>query len=324
MRRREFIKTTVPAAAATLAAGYWSEIEAALEKSANKPVPQREYKDGVKLSIIGFGAIVLVGQSQKAGNNEVARAFDRGINYYDVAPTYGKGEAELKLGPALKPYRDKVFLACKTQKRDAAGARAELENSLKTLKTDYFDLYQLHAMRKPEDVDKVFAPGGAMETFLKARDEGKVRYLGFSAHGEKTGLTLLDRFAFDSVLFPVNYVCFANGGWGRKLLAKAKEKGAARLALKALAYTPWDNKDEKLASGYNKSWYRPIDDLEKVKAALRFTLSLDVTSAIPPGSETIYRIAETLAADFKRMKPDERKALLASAKGLTPLFPRPA
>ncbi|MEX0320604.1 MAG: aldo/keto reductase [Puniceicoccaceae bacterium] len=324
MRRRDFIKTTVPAAAATLASGYWSEIEAAVAKSANKPIAKRKYKDDVKLSIIGFGAIVLVGQSQRAGNNEVARAYDRGINYYDVAPTYGKGEAELKLGPALKPYRDKVFLACKTQKRDAAGARAELEKSLKTLKTDHFDLYQLHAMRKAEDVDKVFAPGGAMETFLKAQQEGKIRYIGFSAHGEQTGIELLNRFDFDSVLFPINYVCYANGGWGRKLFAKAKEKGAARLALKALAYTPWESKDAKTASGYTKSWYRPIDDMEKARAALRFTLSLDVTSAIPPGSESIYRAAETMGAEFKRMKPDERKALLASAKGLEPLFPRPA
>lgn len=322
MQRREFIKTTLPVAA-SLVSGYWSQVEAAVGRS-DKQMPQRLYKDNVHLSIIGFGGIVLVGQSQQDGNNEVARAFDRGINYYDVAPSYGKGEAEEKLGPALKPYRDKVFLACKTQKRDAAGARQELENSLRKLKTDHFDLYQLHAMRKAEDVEKVFGPGGAMELFLKAREEGKVRYLGFSAHDEEVGLELLERFSFDSVLFPVNYVCFAVNGWGRRLLARAKEKNAARLALKALAYTPWENKDDRQGSDHTKCWYRPIDDVEKVRAALRFTLSEDVTSAIPPGSEQIYRLAETMGAEFKPLRPNERKDLMASAASLTPLFPRPA
>lgn len=322
MQRRDFIKTTLPAAA-SMVSGYWSQAEAAAGDASN-PMPRRLYKDDVELSIIGFGAIVLMGQDQQAANNEVSRAYDRGINYFDVAPSYGKGEAELKLGPALKPYRDKVFLACKTGKRDAAGAREELENSLRTLKTDHFDLYQLHAMTKPEDVERVFAPGGAMELFLKARQEGKVKYLGFSAHGEETGLELFRRFDFDSVLFPVNYVCYANSGWGRKLLAKAKEKGAARLALKALAYTPWESRDAKAESGYQKCWYRPIDDVEKVRTALRFTLSEDVTSAIPPGDERIYRIAETMGAAFKPLRAKERSDLMASAAGLEPLFPRPA
>jgi len=322
MQRREFIKTTLPVAASVVS-GYWSQVEAAVGKSSAQ-MPKRLYKDNVHLSVIGFGGIVLVGQTQQAGNNEVARAFDRGINYYDVAPSYGKGEAEEKLGPALMPYRDKVFLACKTQKRDAAGAREELENSLRKLKTDHFDLYQLHAMSKAEDVDRVFAPGGAMELFLKAREEGKVKYLGFSAHNEEVGLELLERFSFDSVLFPVNYVCFAVSGWGERLLAKAKEKNAARLALKALAYTPWESREAKSDSLHQKCWYRPIDDVELVRSALRFTLSEDITSAIPPGSEQIYRLAETMGAEFKPLSAKERKNLLASAANLTPLFPRPA
>ena len=91
-----------------------------------------------------------------------------------------------------------------------------------------------------------------------------------------------------------------------------------------MAYTPWESKDAKTNSGYIKSWYRPIDDVEKARAALRFTLSEDITSAIPPGSEQIYRLAESMAADFKPLRPKERKDLLASAANLTPLFPRPA
>jgi len=320
MKRRPFVKASLPLAAA----GYWTQVEGALAGSENRPIPRRPYNDEIDLSIIGFGAIVLMGQSQEAANAEVARAIGRGINYFDVAPAYGKGEAERKLGPALKPWRDEVFLACKTGRRDAAGARDELENSLKTLQTDHFDLYQLHNMHKPDDIEKAFAPGGVMELLVQAREEGKVRHLGFSAHDEDVALELLDRFEWDSVLFPVNYVCFANSGFGPRLLAKAKEKKVARLALKALANTPWDSKEQKKASGYDKCWYRPIDDLAMVRAAFYFTLSEDVTSAIPPGAEQVYRMAENIAADFKPLSADERTALMASAAGLSPLFPRPA
>ncbi len=320
MKRRPFVKASLPLAASS----YWASVEKAMGKDREKPVPHRRYNDEVNLSIIGFGAIVLMGQEQPDANSEVARAVDRGINYFDVAPSYGKGEAERKLGPALKPWRDRTFLACKTGRRDAVGAREELEHSLKTVQTDYFDLYQLHNMHKPDDIEKAFAPGGVMELLVKAREEGKIKHVGFSAHDEEIALKLLDLFEWDSVLFPVNYVCFANGGFGPRLLAKAKEKNVARLALKALAHTPWDGKTQKKASGYKKCWYRPIDDLELVCAALYFTLSQDVTSAIPPGEETVYRLAENIAAGFKPMTPEERTTLLASAAGLKPLFPRPA
>lgn len=323
MERRDFLKASVPVAASVVS-GYWTQAEAAAAKYADQPIPKRHYKDGIQLSLVGFGGIVLMGQTQEAGNREVARAFDRGINYFDVAPSYGRGEAERKLGPALKPYRDKVFLACKTGKRDAEGARQELEHSLQTLQTDHFDLYQLHNMHRPDDNTKAFADDGVMEVLVKAREEGKIRYLGFSAHDEEVAIEALDLFDWDSVLFPVNYVCFATSGFGKRLLAMAKEKNVARLALKALAYTPWDSREQKENSGYEKCWYRPIDDLEKVRTALRFTLSEDVTSAIPPGDERVYRMAENLAAGFKPLSTTERDDLLASASGLTPLFPRPA
>ena len=235
-----------------------------------------------------------------------------------MAPSYGNGEAEQKLGVALQPYRGKAFLACKTQRRDAAGARRELEHSLEVLKTDHFDLYQLHAMSKMEDVDTVLGTGGALDTFRKAKQEGKIRFLGFSAHNEDVALRLLDEFPFDSVLFPINYVCMAQGNFGPRLLAKAKEKNVARLALKALAYTRWDGRKDR--ANYPKCWYEPISDLQQARQAWRFTLSEEITAAIPPGDEKVYRIAETLAAQFTPLPKDEREALLASSKDVTPIF----
>lgn len=105
---------------------------------------QREYgQTGVKLAIIGFGGIVVKDAEQQHANRIVAEAFEKGVNYFDLAPTYG--DAELKLGPALEPYRKNAFLACKTTERQREGASEELKESFKRLRTDYFDLYQLHA-----------------------------------------------------------------------------------------------------------------------------------------------------------------------------------
>ena len=314
MRRRDFLASAIAGGVA---------IQLGCGKARAKPVPKRRYNDEVELSVIGFGGIVVVGQEQEAANRAVAKSIDRGINYFDVAPTYGKGEAEQKLGIALKPYREDVFLACKTQKRDAGGAREELEQSLRQLHTDHFDLYQFHAVRNMDDVEKILGPDGAAEAFLKARQEGKVRYLGFSAHSTEAALALLDRFEHvDSVLFPVNFTCYAQGNFGPRILEKAKQKGAARMALKALAHSTWPEGTNRKETKYPKCWYKPVDleNRELVCNALRFTLSEDITAAIPPGDERLYQLALDLAADLEPMTPPERDALLASTAGLDPIF----
>ena len=128
---------------------------------AREQLPRRTYKNGVELSVIGFGGIVVVGLEQAKANGIVADAIARGLNYFDVAPTYGDGEAEQKLGIALQPYRKSVFLSCKAEKRDAEGARAQLQSSLKRLNTDQFDLYQFHAVKTPEEAKQIMGPGGA-------------------------------------------------------------------------------------------------------------------------------------------------------------------
>jgi aryl-alcohol dehydrogenase-like predicted oxidoreductase len=197
----------------------------AASKARAEGLPKREYKDGVMLSVIGFGGIVVCGMEQKEADRIVAESVDRGVNYFDVAPSYYDGEAERKLGPALEPFRKRVFLACKTTVRDAAGARKELEQSLERLRTDHFDLYQFHAVSSLDDVDKILAPGGAGETFLKAREEGKVRFLGASVHNAEAAISLMDRFRLDSVLFPVNFVLFQEGTFGPQILSTPEEGG---------------------------------------------------------------------------------------------------
>ncbi len=316
MQRRKFLSAAI--LGALLGHSIRGGMMKTIANSPNgKPFPRRKYKDDIDLSVIGLGGIVLMGMAQKEANRIVAEAVDRGINYCDVAPSYGDGEAEEKLGQALVPYRKNVFLACKTLERDARGAKAELERSLKRLKTDRFDLYQFHAVTTMDEVNRIFAPGGAIEAFVSARDAGKVRYIGFSAHSEKAALAMMDRFAFDSVLFPFNLVCYARGHFGPAVMKRAKEMGVARLALKMLAHGPWP---EHAKRDYPNAWYQPIDDPDEARKAVRFTLTEEVTAALPPGDIGLFRLAMDLAADFRPLTVEERAEILAETKGEIPLF----
>ena len=308
MDRREFLGA---AAALSATAAYGS----------TAPLPRRPYKDGIDLSIIALGGIVVCGLSQEEASRRVAAAYDRGVNYFDCAPSYFDGEAEIKLGEALQPYRSKVFLAEKTMSRDAKGAREELERTLRRFHTDHVDLYQFHAVGSMEDVDKILAPTGAAETFFAARKEGKVRHLGFSAHDAPAALRLMDALELDSVLFPVNVNAWENGGFGPQILTKAKSKGMARMALKALAFGKWPADMKESDRKYPKCWYQPIDDREMARLALRFTLNHEITAAVPPGDERIFDLALELASmPLPQLNADELTGLKAKVSSLDPVF----
>lgn len=272
---------------------------------------------GHELSIVGFGGIIVTDVTSQEADQYVGEAVDRGINYFDVAPSYGN--AEERLGPALAPYRDGVFLACKTGRRDATGAREELENSLRRMQTDHFDLYQLHAITSDEDVQQAFGPGGAMETFLQAREQGKVRHLGFSAHSVHAALAAMAQFSFDSILFPFNYVTYEHAHFGPQVMEAAQSRGVARLALKGMARGPWRDGDPH-RSEYPKAWYEPLADRSEAERALRYTLSLPLTAAIPPGDIRLFRLALDIADAFTPLSDAEREAIHVQAQTEQPLF----
>lgn len=269
---------------------------------------------GEELSIIGLGAIAVMNVEQQEANETVAWAIDHGVNYSDVAPSYGN--AQERLGPALKPYRDQVFLACKTGKRDAAGSLDDLENSLRVLQTDRFDLYQHHGLTRPEEVEQVFAAGGAMETFIKAREQGKVRFLGFSAHDEQTAIMALERFPFDSVLFPFNAVLMEHG-FGGRIMDAAQQRGAARLGLKAIAWTTVKPGDER---PYPNCWYHPQDDPARAGLLLRYALDLPLTATLPPGDARLFKLCVELGSQYEPLTEAERVDLQHQVAGLEPIF----
>src|SRR5258708_11182884 len=158
MERRDFLKQSALAAAAAAASAKFSNAATPKNSIARRPLG----KTGEHLSMIGFGGIVVMNEDTGVASNIVAEAVDRGVNYFDVAPSYGN--AQERLGPALAPYRKNCFLACKTEGRTKDDSRKQLEESLRLLKTDHVDLYQFHALTKMTDLDEVMRPGGAMET----------------------------------------------------------------------------------------------------------------------------------------------------------------
>ena len=312
MNRRHFFQAGMGA----LVAANFRKLFAKI--SDNRQLPRRPFNDKTELSIIGFGGIVVVGMEQADANTIVRSSIDSGVNYFDVAPSYWDGEAEKKLGIALEGVRNQNFLACKTMARDAEGAREELETSLKRLRTDYFDLYQFHAVTSSSDVESIFAPNGALKTFLRAREDGKIRYIGFSAHSEEAALTMLDRFEFDSILFPVNFVCYFKGDFGPAVMQKAREKNVTCLALKAMAHTPLTEEKERK---WEKCWYQPVEENELAEKALRFTLSEGVAAAIPPGEVYFYQQALSFGKKYRPLDDAERDYLKSVAGDLDPLFP---
>jgi predicted aldo/keto reductase-like oxidoreductase len=268
------------------------------------------------LSMIGFGGILVKDATPAGASALVKLAINSGINYFDVAPTYG--DAEIKLGPALEPYRKKVFLACKTTERSREGSRKELEQSLKNLRTDHFDLYQFHAVTTLDDVRKIHGPGGAMETYLEAKKEGKIRFIGFSAHSVEAAMAMMDNFDFDTILFPVNYVTWHAGNFGPQVLERASQKNIGILALKAMAKGPWQKGTEN--SKYPKCWYEPLTTADDIKMGLRFTMSHPVTAALTPGEEELFRIALSVSDSITPLEANEIEMIKAMGIIGNPLF----
>jgi aryl-alcohol dehydrogenase-like predicted oxidoreductase len=312
MRRREFLKHAAVTAAAVATS---SQLKA---KTPANPIARRTLgRTGEQLSIIAFGGIVVMNESAGESSNIVAEAVDRGINYFDVAPSYGN--AQERLGPALAPYRKNCFLACKTEGRMKDDPRKQLEESLRLLKTDHVDLYQFHALTKMADLDKVLGPGGAMETMEAAKKEGKIRYIGFSVHSVETALAAMDRYNFDTVLFPVNWVLFTQANFGPQILKRAQEKKMGILALKGMAKTVWAA-DQRKNHPEPKCWYQPAGFPEEASLGLRWTLGHPITATIPPGDERYFRLAMDVAQNYKPLDAAEEQALLSGGHGVEPIF----
>ena len=197
-----------------------------------------------------------------------------GVNHIDVAAGYG--DAELRLAPLLATRRSEFFLATKTHDRDGAGARASLERSLERMGVDSVDLIQLHNLVEEDEWATAHGPGGAVEALARARDEGLTRFIGITGHGLRIAsmhLRSLERFDFDSVLFPYNFALLQQPGYRRDvdaLLGLCAERDVGVQTIKSIARRRWGEGD-----GPRYSWYEPIRDAPALDRAVRFVLAND-------------------------------------------------
>lgn len=271
-------------------------------------------KTGFDISAVSYGGIVSMDDGQTASDRYVAWAIDQGVNYFDVAPSYG--DAEEKLGNSLKPYRNGVHLACKTSQRLRMDAEKELLQSQKLLHTDYFDVYQLHGIASIEEVETAFGPGGVMEMVSTLKQRGIARNVGITAHNEDAALRCLELYDFDTVLFPFNWFMNMEYGMGSRLVKAAKERGMGVLCMKAFIERAWNNKEEREASPFPKSWCKPInvEDVPFGVAAMKYALSLGVDTLIPPGNYASFSFAVDHIEECLRNPLNEEDRLFLKKK----------
>ena len=257
-----------------------------------------------------FGAVALATIDQPGANSALDLALEHGINHIDVAPGYV--DAEERVGPWLQPRRDQFFLGCKTAERRRNPAMMELNRSLKRLRTDYLDLYQLHAITTLDELDAAFSPGGAMETLRTARDQGKVRFLGITSHGMQAAsvqMNALERFDFDTIMFPLTPRLYAEPDYRRDaehLLQIAAERGVGVMIIKAAAKGP------RPATGHRfNTWYEPHDAYEAIEQGVRFALSQPVTGVVTTGDVEVLPLFLRAVENFSPLSPDEQDALIA-------------
>jgi aryl-alcohol dehydrogenase-like predicted oxidoreductase len=277
-------------------------------------------RTGWKSTIVALGGAIFIGKpEQREADAFIKFALDRGVNHIDVAPTYG--DAEAKLGRWVKEYRKNIFLACKTRNRTRNGAAEELAKSMERLQTDYIDLYQLHALDKPDELDMALGPDGAIQALLEAKRQGLVNHIGITSHNPVNILRALKRFDFETVLLPVNCVLKAHpqpeNDYG-PVLALARERGIGVIAMKSAAKGPWPTENKPY-----KTWYEPFDTQEDIDKALWFTLSQEVTTATTSSDIRIARMMIEAAERFTPMSKERQVELLSEVSHLRPLFPRP-
>jgi uncharacterized protein len=218
-------------------------------------------KTGLKVSAVGFGGIPIIRLQTDEAVKVLRHAFDRGITFYDTANMYQDSEA--KIGQALSPVRDKIIIATKTTQRNAAEFRQNLENSLKAMKTDYIDLYQFHQVANDEEWGKITKNGGAWGEYEKARQEGKIRFLGVTSHNLQMAVKLAKTGLFSSVQFPFNFI---EQEAKDELHKYCREKGIATIVMKPFAGGVIDN--AAIAFKYLRqfSYIIPIPGFDSVKA----------------------------------------------------------
>ncbi len=249
-------------------------------------------------------------------------ALAAGVNHYDFAAGYGNGMAETRLGPWLERHREQVFVGTKTGQRHHAAAWAEINRSLALLRCEQMDLAQIHGVVDDDELDAATAADGALKAMRRARDEGLTRFIGITGHGlqaPRLFFEALERFDFDSVLFPINPVLFGIPGYRRqaeRLLARCQERDVGVMAIKSIAKGPWGDRDKRW-----HTWYEPWETQARIQQGVNFALSQPGVTGIPMAGETrLLPLLLRAAENFTPLSLQEQGALIVASAGLEPIF----
>jgi aryl-alcohol dehydrogenase-like predicted oxidoreductase len=266
-----------------------------------------------------FGAAAFWEISQADADRVMELVIASGVNHIDVAPSYG--QAELRLGPWMKRERRHFFLGCKTMERTRRGASDELHQSLKRLQTDSFDLYQLHAVTSFDELDAVTKHGGALEAVVEARQAGLIKYIGITGHGVNAPAIYqeaLQRFDFDTVTFPLNYVQATNPEYylqAEALIQQCRLKDVGLMVIKSIAKGPWGEKVKT-----HTTWYEPFTKMEEIQRAVNFVLSHDVTGICTAGDTRLLPLVLKACENYTTLSLDEKQKLIELGRSYQPLF----
>jgi len=326
MERRDFLKASaVGAASVALPAASQTTADPMPDAAAARAMETVD-KGGMKyrtlgrtgqlVSLVGLGGFHLAKPGpQKPSEQEAIRivrtAVDAGVTFCDNCWDYNDGDSETRLGLALRDgFRSRVFLMTKLDGRTAQAAMGQLETSLRRLQTDHLDLVQFHEIIRMDDPESIFAPAGALEAMLRARDQGKVRHIGFTGHKSpkihRHMFEVADRhgFTFDTVQVPVNIMDPHYDSFLREVLPVALAHGTAVLAMKTFG-------DPFIFQAATRNKVASPQEM------LHFSMSQPV-SVVVCGCDTVGYLQQALdaARSFRPMDPAEQQALLARSAAL--------
>lgn len=266
-----------------------------------------------------FGAAALGSVTQDEADRTLEVLFKYGVNHIDVAASYG--DAELRIAPWLAKYRSQFFVATKTGERSAKGAREELHRSLERMGTDHVDLWQFHNLADPIEWDIALSPGGVLEAAIEAQQQGLVKAIGVTGHGLQIAAThrrSLERFNFDSVLLPYNYITLQNPYYAENfnaLVATCQERNTAVQTIKSIAYRNWRGRERT-----SNTWYEPLQDQQDIDRAVHWVLGRPGIFLNTVGDIHILPKVLDAASRFEQITPDTEMQEMVKRLDVQPLF----
>ncbi len=276
-------------------------------------------RTGHESTRILFGAAALSDVTQEAADRALETYTRFGGNHIDVAASYG--EAEVRIRPFLQDHRKDVFLATKTGERKRDAARAQLEASLTRMGVDSIDLWQFHNLVDPGDWDTALSRGGVLDAARQAREEGLIRFIGVTGHGTQIAAThrrSLERFDFDSVLLPYNYLTMQNPYYAENFTAlerTCQERGTAIQTIKSLAMRPWGDRERTATV-----WYQPLTEQSDIDVAVWWALGRPGIFLNSTGDVDILPHMLDAASRFEKPAGDAEIAAVLESRQAAPLF----